>query len=282
LAEASKKGEFQPTDLNAAQKDKPRRGDGVPGYAGYIPNIIEDVYGATHQAAFRHHTGDASATARSRLKPNEMSPDMKASRSGKPGTGSATAAIMGYSGHIPGRKAENIIGRTFEAANRKAAEEFDTITEKKVAMKMDNASEGPQTTYWRRTSAPGIESRRNSGAAHGRNVPGYTGYIPGKHPESTAVVGLPFSNANDLANALNKFDRGHYQPSEGGTSYMYSESGSGYPRSARSGGKTPSVVSQGSRTSRASQQSGQKQKRNHDHPHSRRQEGMSGYLPRGR
>eukprot|EP00913_Durusdinium_trenchii_P014706 g13796.t1 len=57
----------------------------------------------------------------------------------RPGSGKAVAAVVGYSGHVPGKHAENVVGHSFAAANARAAVE----------------ESGPGCHTWKRSEAPG-------------------------------------------------------------------------------------------------------------------------------
>eukprot|EP00404_Azadinium_spinosum_P006802 CAMPEP_0180439736 /NCGR_PEP_ID=MMETSP1036_2-20121128/12743_1 /TAXON_ID=632150 /ORGANISM="Azadinium spinosum, Strain 3D9" /LENGTH=292 /DNA_ID=CAMNT_0022445887 /DNA_START=48 /DNA_END=923 /DNA_ORIENTATION=+ len=163
----------------------PRRADGaVPGYKGHIPGKVEDVYGATYRNAGLHASGEVGATELGRLRPHEtvvrgaFAPPPRQGAQGA-GTARATAAVPHYTGHIPGKVSEMVVGRTEKAANARAASEFEVAIGKKDATR----------SHWRRPSGPGVASRRGSWAAPGMAVPGYTGHIPGKGPESHMIGG---------------------------------------------------------------------------------------------
>jgi len=190
----------------------PRSGNGaVPGYQGHLPGKVEDVYGATFSAS-NHHAGTERL---GEVRVGEAVPGpapapgsdplvrtpQRRERGGEPqkGTGFATKAIPGYVGHVPGKSAENIIGVTWQPANALAADEFSAM------------ARGQRACMWRRCSGPGVESRRRSGAALGHQVPGYTGYVGGKLPD-TEVCGKTFRVANETADQLHKEQRGRHPP----------------------------------------------------------------------
>lgn len=176
---------------------KPRQGQGAaPGYCGHIPNKVDsDVFGGTEQAIKMHAAGDANATAAGRLRPHEVNSSRSTAH-----PGSAKMAIAGYSGYIPGKTSENVIGRTVTVANNYAQKERELIS-----------SGYGDRNEWRRSSAPGIETRRGSGTGAGKTIPGYTGYIPGKNPEGD-VVGRTFAATNIKAEKFNKWTRGYGPP----------------------------------------------------------------------
>ena len=138
----------------------------IPGYSGHIPGKLEDSYGTTWQkatkAAGEVRPGAWATTPSKSFSPTAASP--------RPGSGKAVAAVAGYSGHIPGKHADNVVGARFAAANFMAA-----------------------------VGEPdGHAHRRGAGAAKGKGVPGYTGYVHGVLPEAD-VMGMPFKAANEHA-----------------------------------------------------------------------------------
>ncbi|CAE7215332.1 unnamed protein product [Symbiodinium sp. CCMP2456] len=165
----------------------------IPGYSGHIPGKLEDSFGATwHSVNLRLASADSKvpmSTPRAEVRPGEWARSERrplapeAGSALRPGTGQAASAVPGYSGHVPGKLSENIVGARCAAANAIAATaELGTIT-------------------WQRTDAPGVSARRRAGAAEGKAVPGYTGYVHGKRPEPD-VMGMPFRTANEHADKV--------------------------------------------------------------------------------
>eukprot|EP00439_Symbiodinium_sp_Y106_P051474 s3337_g6.t2 len=134
-----------------AQASNPRKcrdpHSNIPGYSGHIPGKLEDSGGATwHTVNLRLHSTDSTvpmstprAEARSERRP--LAPEAGSAML-RPGTGQAASAVPGYSGHVPGKLSENIVGATCAAANALAA------------------SAAPGTITWQRTDAPGCSFER--------------------------------------------------------------------------------------------------------------------------
>eukprot|EP00933_Yihiella_yeosuensis_P041260 TRINITY_DN35674_c0_g1_i1.p1 TRINITY_DN35674_c0_g1~~TRINITY_DN35674_c0_g1_i1.p1 ORF type:complete len:367 (-),score=70.06 TRINITY_DN35674_c0_g1_i1:33-1133(-) len=173
----------------------------APGYSGHVSGKIEDVYGTGWNSSNLHAaTPRMAQSSRSEVRPGDLvasKPSRRIAeiaqspRAGngsspvRPGTGQAAVAVPGYTGHVPGKDPEDVVGSRFSAANAVACVEFG---DKKA----------PVRNAWKRTDAPGVEARRNSGAAAGKTVPGYTGHVHGKTPEA-GVMGLRFAAANTKA-----------------------------------------------------------------------------------
>lgn len=170
-----------------------RSADGaIPGYSGHLPGKVEHVYGATFSVANANAVAERLGEVRVGDYPthDRGPPQVEAAV----GTGQAVRAIPGYHGHVPGKFAENVLGATWAPANSRAAEHFTTIVK------------GPPPHTWRRVSAPGVASRRGSGFAPGREVPGYTGFTGTK--ASGHIYGKTFRAANEEANTAVKTARG--------------------------------------------------------------------------
>ncbi|CAE6941465.1 unnamed protein product [Symbiodinium natans] len=182
------------TQAQASNQRKCRNPHGnIPGYSGHIPGKLEESCGATwRNVNLRLHSGSPMPTPRMEVRPGEwanldrqpLASEAQGRATLRPGTGHAASAVPGYAGHVPGKLSENIVGARCAAANAMAA----------------TAELG--TTAWRRTEAPGVvASRDGAGAAAGKAVPGYTGYVHGKLPEPD-VMGMPFRAANEHADKV--------------------------------------------------------------------------------
>ncbi|CAK8985885.1 unnamed protein product [Durusdinium trenchii] len=144
----------------------------IPGYSGHVPGKLEDrKETCSSQSAQAHQALPSPA----RNYQGTVTP--------RPGSGKAVAAVVGYSGHVPGKHAENVVGHSFAAANARAAVE----------------ESGPGCHTWKRSEAPGVAPHRlGAGAAPGKAVPGYAGYVHGVRPEPD-IMGMPFKAANEHA-----------------------------------------------------------------------------------
>mmetsp|Transcript_117001 Transcript_117001/g.164430 ORF Transcript_117001/g.164430 Transcript_117001/m.164430 type:complete len:245 (+) Transcript_117001:132-866(+) len=156
----------------------------------------------------------------------------------RPGTGQAASAVPGYSGHVPGKLSENIVGATCAAANALAA------------------SAAPGTITWQRTDAPGVSARSRAGAAEGRAVPGYTGYVHGKRPEPD-VMGMPgpFRAANEHADKVRVKARARAQEADCTEAAKMTASKQAAARSTKASSITNSPRSSETRATRTSRTS---------------------------
>jgi len=230
-----------------AQASNPRKcrdpHSNIPGYSGHIPGKLEDSGGATwHTVNLRLHSTDSTvpmstprAEARSERRP--LAPEAGSAML-RPGTGQAASAVPGYSGHVPGKLSENIVGATCAAANALAA------------------SAAPGTITWQRTDAPGVSARSRAGAAEGRAVPGYTGYVHGKRPEPD-VMGMPgpFRAANEHADKVRVKARARAQEADCTEAAKMTASKQAAARSTKASSITNSRRSSETRATRTSRTS---------------------------
>ncbi|OLP91442.1 hypothetical protein AK812_SmicGene26855 [Symbiodinium microadriaticum] len=142
----------EPSQAQASNHRKCRDPHGnIPGYSGHIPGKLEDSFGATwHSVNLRLASADSKvpmSTPRAEVRPGEwarserrpLAPEAaEGSAMLRPGTGQAASAVPGYSGHVPGKLSENIVGARCAAANAIAA------------------TAEPGTIKWQRTAAPGV------------------------------------------------------------------------------------------------------------------------------
>mmetsp|Transcript_21710 Transcript_21710/g.65260 ORF Transcript_21710/g.65260 Transcript_21710/m.65260 type:complete len:209 (-) Transcript_21710:72-698(-) len=87
----------------------------------------------------------------------------------------ALTGLVGYAGYIPGKVARNIYGSTFQVTNERAAREVD------------------MTRSGRVPEQPG----RTLGPHPGTTVPGYMGFVPGRHADN--VVGQTCARGAETA-----------------------------------------------------------------------------------
>ncbi|CAE7942386.1 unnamed protein product, partial [Symbiodinium necroappetens] len=125
----------EPSQAQASNHRKCRDPHGnIPGYSGHIPGKLEDSFGATwHSVNLRLASADSKvpmSTPRAEVRPGEwarserrpLAPEAaEGSAMLRPGTGQAASAVPGYSGHVPGKLSENIVGARCAAANAIAA-----------------------------------------------------------------------------------------------------------------------------------------------------------------
>jgi len=195
-------GSLQDVTLDM-QKSPVRPGADVPGYLGYIagkipePNVIGGTFHVANALAASKTRPQQSGLGDQQVAGAEDIPEVRKAETPPVTTGKplplkeryAVKSVPGYSGFIPGKESGNIVGATWQPGNTRAVKEVTAST---------RARSKPT---WRRCSGPGIESRRNSGAALGRQIPGYTGWVGGKAPEA-GVCGMTWSRANDRADRL--------------------------------------------------------------------------------
>lgn len=184
--QSARESEETASRAGAAPRTRPlsarRAGAEIPGYGGYIPCKADD-FGRTFRAAneqaatkledlgSRPQSPGGRQQAPHFVAQRALPPQAPATLESRAG-GTGTGAIPGYRGFIPGKVSENVIGKTYWATNERAASEFH------------GTQTGQHRHAWRRFSGPGVASRRCTGAAPGIEIPGYTGYVPGKHPEA--------------------------------------------------------------------------------------------------
>lgn len=94
--------------------------------------------------------------------------------------------LPGYTGHIPGKEAENVLGCSHVRANALAAAACSRRGELFV-----------EHDYVTRKNPYGLLQKRRGG-----DVPGYTGHIPGKH--ATSVFGQTFAHSNEVATQVRR------------------------------------------------------------------------------
>jgi len=85
------------------------------------------------------------------------------------------SGLPGYTGYVPGKVAENVHGGTFQVVNEMATNKVDRIRA------------GVTTPLLQRGQAP----------APGTEVPGYTGFVPGRHVDN--VFGQSNAKAAETA-----------------------------------------------------------------------------------
>ncbi|CAE7634325.1 unnamed protein product [Symbiodinium necroappetens] len=96
-----------------------------------------------------------------------------------PQAGSFTVTgLPGYTGYVPGKVAENVYGLTFQNANERSAAEAK-ILRSTGRLPMSYAG------------------RTYDGPAPGAEIPGYTGFIPGRYADN--VMGTTFAKGAELA-----------------------------------------------------------------------------------
>ncbi|CAJ1456029.1 unnamed protein product [Effrenium voratum] len=106
--------------------------------------------------------------------------------------------VPGYTGFVPGKASESVLGATHQRANALAL----------MACSRRGVPE-EHNDFARRTNPYGLLMKRR-----GAGVPGYTGYIPGKHPGN--VFGSTFADSNTTAMEVNRelaLSREHKAPS---------------------------------------------------------------------
>lgn len=244
--------EATPRHAQPSPRAKPFPGGSVPGYMGYIPGKVPeaDVFGKTYADTSKHilkhgrppaGQGDRNIGYRA---PPPKNADVAAAREKVPGVAHAMVSIPGYTGFVPAKMAENVYGAGHSPANNKAAEEFHKVTYR---------GEGHKPT-WRRTSAPGVESRERGGAGPGIQIPGYQGHTPGKGPEAD-MMGMTFAVVNKHADRNHKHRRGQ-ACSEGSCSSVANSKGSfqtastaSYAQSYQESGASRPSTARGSGTS---------------------------------
>mmetsp|Transcript_71444 Transcript_71444/g.149310 ORF Transcript_71444/g.149310 Transcript_71444/m.149310 type:complete len:382 (-) Transcript_71444:399-1544(-) len=199
---------FQSTPIGLAPSPRENgfMGGSVPGYTGYIPGKCPeaDVFGKTFADSNAHvlehgcpPTGRGKGPWQGPPPPKHI--DIAKAHAKVPGHAHAMVSVPGYAGFVPAKKAENVHGASFSAANIKASKEFH-----KVTYQHDGSHGKPA---WRRTSAPGVEDRKHKGAGPGIGIPGYKGHTPGKKPEAD-MMGMTFAEVNKHANRQHKIRRG--------------------------------------------------------------------------
>ena len=90
-------------------------------------------------------------------------------------------AIPGYRGFIPGKVSESVTASSFAKTNL-------------IAQHIRQGHQMPWTQ--------GISNPMGLKSVPGANIPGYKGYIPGKHVEN--VVGETFKRGNELSTAIKR------------------------------------------------------------------------------
>mmetsp|Transcript_14351 Transcript_14351/g.23459 ORF Transcript_14351/g.23459 Transcript_14351/m.23459 type:complete len:217 (-) Transcript_14351:94-744(-) len=94
--------------------------------------------------------------------------------------------VPGYTGFIPGKESENVLGASHCRANALAL------------MAVSRRGELHQEhDFARRSNAYGILAKRR-----GADVPGYTGFIPGKH--AGGVFGSSYKTSNEVAQQVRR------------------------------------------------------------------------------
>mmetsp|Transcript_110895 Transcript_110895/g.236867 ORF Transcript_110895/g.236867 Transcript_110895/m.236867 type:complete len:196 (+) Transcript_110895:101-688(+) len=105
--------------------------------------------------------------------------------------------VPGYTGFIPGKGSENVLGTTHSRTNALAL------------VACSRRGEMPDEDHFaRRTNAYGLVADRR-----GATIPGYTGYIPAK--TATNVFGTTFANSNTVATQVRReqaLNRSHVPP----------------------------------------------------------------------
>jgi len=94
--------------------------------------------------------------------------------------------IPGYTGFIPGKESENILGASHCRAN--------ALSLMACSRRGELHQEHP---YARRENPYGLLAKRR-----GAEVPGYTGFIPGKH--AGGVFGSTYASSNDVAQQVRR------------------------------------------------------------------------------
>lgn len=185
---------FRPRNTNE------RAGSEIPGYTGYIggkrPEIA--VMGANNRSL---HDQLAVQSGRNPTRPelppgegeqvafkdsrtlNWPPPLMGAQVGGPRAHVRASVAIPGYSGHVAGT-AENIHGKSYTETHRHMTGA--------VGLRSPAASEVGSPMATPRHNPDGSLPRRL-----GTDIPGYEGYVPGKHSENN--IGSTYRAANDVA-----------------------------------------------------------------------------------
>ncbi|CAE8598404.1 unnamed protein product [Polarella glacialis] len=105
--------------------------------------------------------------------------------------------IPGYTGFVPGKAVENVIGATHSRTNALSL----------VACSRRGEPD-EQDHFARRSNAYGLLAKRR-----GADVPGYTGYIPAKHAAN--VFGTTFCDSNSTAMEVRRemaLNRSHRPP----------------------------------------------------------------------
>jgi hypothetical protein len=93
----------------------------IPGYAGHVRKVVADnVFGVSFKTAGECADGDEDTDLK-REHPWLTSPNANARSAGK--------SIPGYAGYIPRKGPDGVLGATFKAANDRASEGFDPVTE---------------------------------------------------------------------------------------------------------------------------------------------------------
>lgn len=95
--------------------------------------------------------------------------------------------VPGYTGFIPGKEAENVLGASHCRANALAL----------MACSRRGELQHDTHEYGRRANPYGLLAKRR-----GAEVPGYTGFIPGKH--AGGVFGSTYSNSNNVAQQVRR------------------------------------------------------------------------------
>lgn len=107
--------------------------------------------------------------------------------------------VPGYTGYVPAKYAENVLGASHGRANALAM------------LAISRRGEPPvECDFAARRNAYGLCAKRR-----GADIPGYTGHIPAKH--ATGVYGTTFANSNTLSTQVRREQavrRSHNAPSE--------------------------------------------------------------------
>ncbi|CAD7956039.1 unnamed protein product [Amoebophrya sp. A25] len=129
--------------------------------------------------------GGAEASAPSRPAPSRRPPAVYF-----PEVGNYTlTGIPGYGGYIPGKISENVIGSTFNRSNQLAAIQC----EERV---LDDGQYTQQPHNYARHNPFGITLPHKRGT----DIPGYTGFIPGKYADG--VFGHVYARSNNVSQLL--------------------------------------------------------------------------------
>mmetsp|Transcript_86484 Transcript_86484/g.245244 ORF Transcript_86484/g.245244 Transcript_86484/m.245244 type:complete len:261 (-) Transcript_86484:184-966(-) len=212
----------------------------IPGYRGYVPGVIPhaDVMGKTFANTNEH--------AMNKLSSRQNTPRATAPKTPRP----VASPICGYTGHLQGKGDSHGLGMTFAVRAKSSAEihqakspqvvEASTLTPSQLAgaqsMKAINGYKGhipgkkAGNVYGAIFTAANHEAAGKQGE-HERplkravavEVPGYTGYVPGKKPEQHALLGKTFGAANGIAPP--KGGGGGTKHNKGGTKQVHVTSG---------------------------------------------------------
>ncbi|CAJ1342536.1 unnamed protein product [Effrenium voratum] len=93
-------------------------------------------------------------------------------------TGSfSLTGLPGYTGYVPAKVAENVHALTFQKANERANAEGQMVRSGRLV--------------------PSVKGRTFDGPAPGAEIPGYTGFIPGRYANN--VIGSTYAKSAELA-----------------------------------------------------------------------------------